>query len=170
MQGLSEQIKDHPRSSFEFRHNTQQNFAAWHRAQEKKKVIRNVTVMAVSLAVSVTAWYFKDSMYSYVFTEDGELRKKRNLALMSMIPIMIVMLLASAIHSCCVKMRHRLDDDEKRSTHPLELSDKAASIWNELSEPASAPSKKLVKENQATKKTEGQSNNKQSEDRKEDKE
>ena len=156
MQGLSDQIKEHPRSSFGFKHNAQQNFAAWHRAQEKKKVIRNVTAMAVSLVVVGISWYFKDSMYSYVFTEDGELRKKRRLALMSMIPLMIVMLLASASYSCCVKMRLRLEDDEKKSTHPLELSDKAASIWNELSELTSTSSKKPVKEDTETKKTEGQ--------------
>ena len=167
MQGLSEQIKEHPRSSFGFKHNAQQNFAAWHRAQEKKKVIRNVTVMAVSLIVIAISWYFKDSMYSYVFTEDGELRKKRRLALMSMIPIVIVMLLASAIYSCCVKMRHRLEDDEKKSTHPLELSDKAASIWNELSEPTT--SKKPVKEKQETKSVEAQSDKKQPEELGEDK-
>ena len=168
MQGLSEQIKEHPRSSLGFKHNAQQNFAAWHRAEERKKVIRNVTVIVVSLFVAGTAWYFKDSMYSYVFTEDGELRKKRRLALMSMIPIMIFMLLASAIYSCCVKMRHRLvQDDEKKSAHPLELSEKAASIWDELS---SAPSKKkLLEENKATKNSEGLSNKKQSEDQEENK-
>ena len=147
MQGLSEQIKEHPRSSLGFKHNAQQNFAAWHRAQERKKVIRNVTVMAVSLVVVGLSWYFKDSMYSYVFTEDGELRKKRRLALMSMIPIMVAMLLASAVYSCCVKMRHRLEDDEKKSTHPLELSNKAAS-------------KKPSKKNQQAKDTEGQSKKK----------
>ena len=146
MQGLSEQIKEHPRSSFGFKHNVQQNFAAWHRAQEKKKVIRNLTVMAVSMIMVGLTWYFKDSMYSYVFTEEGELRRKRRLALMSLIPIITFMLLAAAIYSCCVKMRHRLEDDEKRSNHPLELSDKAASIWKELSEPTSPSSKKPVKE------------------------
>ena len=148
MQGLSEQIKEHPRSSLGFKHNAQQNFAAWHRAQERKKVIRNVTVMAVSLVVVGLCWYFKGSMYSYVFTEDGELREKRRLALMSMIPIIVAMLLASAVYSCCVKMRHRLEDDQKKSTHPLELSDKAASIWKELSEPSGTSSKKPTKENQ----------------------
>ena len=107
MKGLSEQIKEHPRSSFRFKHNSQQNFAAWHRAEEKKKVIRNVTVIAVS-------W-------------KG------------------FMLLSAAIYSCFVKMRHRLQDDEKRSNHPLELSDKAASIWNELSEPISPSAKKPEK-------------------------
>ena len=146
MQGLSEQIKEHPRSSLGFKHNAQQNFAAWHRAQEKKKVIRNLTVMAVSLIMVGLSWYFKDSMYSYVFTEEGELRRKRRLALMSLIPIITFMLLAAAIYSCCVKMRHRLEDDEKRSNHPLELSDKAASIWNELSEPTGTSSKKPMKE------------------------
>ena len=84
MQGLSGQIKEHSRSSFGFKHNAQQNFAAWHRAQEKKKVIRNVTAMAVSLVVVGISWYFKDSMYSYVFTEDGELWKKRSLAFFSL--------------------------------------------------------------------------------------
>ena len=69
MQGLSEQIKEHPRSSFGFRHNAQQNFAAWHRAQEKKKVIRNLTVMAVSMIMVGLTWYFKDSMYSYVLID-----------------------------------------------------------------------------------------------------
>ena len=156
MQGLSEQIKEHPRSSFGFKHNAQQNFAAWHRAEEKKKVIRNMTVIVVSLIVVGMSWYFKDSMYSYVFTEDGELRKKRRLALMGMIPIMVAILLTSAIYSCCVKMRHRLADDEKKSTHPLELSDKAASIWNELSEPTSHLSEKPMKEKQQTKDSEGQ--------------
>ena len=157
MQGLSEQIKEHPRSSFGFKHNAQQNFAAWHRAEEKKKVIRNVTVMAVSLIVVGMSWYFKDSMYSYVFTEDGELRRKRRLALMSLIPIITFMLLAAAIYSCCVKMRHRLEDDEKRSNHPLELSDKAASIWDELSDPTITSPKKTVKEDTETKETdEGQ--------------
>ena len=146
MQGLSEQIKEHPRSSFGFRHNAQQNFAAWHRAQEKKKVIRNLTVMAVSMIMVGLTWYFKDSMYSYVFTEEGELRRKRRLALVSMIPIIVFMLLSAAIYSCCVKMRNRLEDDEKRSNHPLELSDKAASIWNELSETSSTSPKKPVKE------------------------
>ena len=170
MQGLSEQIKEHPRSSLGFKHNAQQNFAAWHRAQERKKVIRNVTVMAVSLVVVGLSWYFKDSMYSYVFTEDGELRKKRRLALMSMIPIMVAMLLASAVYSCCVKMRHRLEDDEKKSTHPLELSNQAASIWKVLSEPTSTSSKKQTKGNQQTTDTEGQSKKKQSEDQREDKE
>ena len=169
MQGLSEQIKEHPRSSLGFKHNAQQNFAAWHRAQERKKVIRNVTVMAVSLVVVGLSWYFKDSMYSYVFTEDGELRKKRRLALMSMIPIIVAMLLASAVYSCCVKMRHRLEDDEKKSTHPLELSNKAASIWEVLSEPTTS-SKKPTKVNQQTTDTEGQSKKKQSEDQREDKE
>ena len=72
MQGLSEQLKEHPRSSFGFKHNAQQNFAAWHRAQEKKKVFRNVSVMAVSLIVVGMTWYFKDSLNSYVFTDDGE--------------------------------------------------------------------------------------------------
>ena len=162
MQGLSEQIKEHPRSSLGFKHNAQQNYAAWHRAQERKKVIRNMTAVAVSLVVVGISWYFKNSMYSYVFTEDGELRKNRRLALMSMIPITIVMLLAptstsaGCIYSCCVKMRHRLEDDEKKSTHPLELSDKAASIWNELSEPTSTTSKKPVKEDTENKKNEGQ--------------
>ena len=158
MQGLSEQIKEHPRSSFGFKHNAQQNFAAWHRAQEKKKVIRNLTVMAVSMIMVGLTWYFKDSMYSYVFTEEGELRRKRRLALMSLIPIITFMLLAAAIYSCCcVKMRHRLEDDEKRSNHPLELSDKAASIWDELSEPTSTSTKKTVKEDAETKETdEGQ--------------
>ena len=170
MQGLSEQIKEHPRSSLGFKHNAQQNFAAWHRAQEKKKVIRNVTVMAVSLVVAGLCWYFKGSMYSYVFTEDGELREKRRLALMSMIPIIVAMLLASAVYSCCVKMRHRLEDDEKKSTHPLELSNKAASIWKVLSEPTSTSSKKQTKGNQQTTDTEGQSKKKQSEDQREDKE
>ena len=170
MQGLSEQIKEHPRSSLGFKHNAQQNFAAWHRAQERKKVIRNVTVMAVSLVVVGLSWYFKDSMYSYVFTEDGELRKKRRLALMSMIPIMVAMLLASAVYSCCVKMRHRLEDDQKKSTHPLELSNKAASIWKVLSEPTSTSSKKQTKGNQQTTDTEGQSKKKQSEDQRDDKE
>ena len=146
MQGLSEQIKEHPRSSFGFKHNAQQNFAAWHRAQEKKKVIRNVTVMAVSLIAVGISWYFKDSLNSYVFTDDGELRKKRRLALVSMIPIIVIMLLSAAVYSCCVKMRNRLEDDEKRSNHPLELSDKAASIWNELSETTSTSPKKPVKE------------------------
>ena len=170
MQGLSEQIKEHPRSSLGFKHNAQQNFAAWHRAQERKKVIRNVTVMAVSLVVVGLCWYFKGSMYSYVFTEDGELREKRRLALMSIIPIIVAMLLASAVYSCCVKMRHRLEDDEKKSTHPLELSNKAASIWKVLSEPTSTSSKKQTKGNQQTTDTEGQSKKKQSEDQREDKE
>ena len=169
VQGLSEQIKEHPRSSFGFRHNAQQNFAAWHRAEERKKVIRNVTVIVVSLLVAGTAWYFKDSMYSYVFTEDGELRKKRRLAVMGMIPIMVAILLTSAIYSCCVKMWHRLENDEKKSTHPLELSDKAASIWNELSEPTSHLSEKPMKEKQQTKDSEGQSKNKQPGDQKEGK-
>ena len=146
MKGLSEQIKEHPRSSFGFKHNAQQNFAAWHRAEEKKKVIRNVTVMAVSLIVVGMSWYFKDSMSSYVFTQDGGLRRKRRLALMSVIPITVFMLLSAAIYSCCVKMRHRLEDNEKRSNHPLELSDKAASIWNELSEPTNISTKKPVNE------------------------
>ena len=146
MQGLSEQIKEHPRSSFGFKHNAQQNFAAWHRAQEKKKVFRNVSVMAVSLIVVGMTWYFKDSLNSYVFTDDGELRRKRRLALVSMIPIIFFMLLSAAIYSCCVKMRNRLEDDEKRSNHPLELSAKAASIWNELSETSSTSTKKPVKE------------------------
>ena len=170
MQGLSDQIKEHPRSSLGFKHNAQQNFAAWHRAQERKKVIRNMTVMAVSLVVVGLSWYFKDSMYSYVFTEDGELRKKRRLALMSMIPIIVAMLLASAVYSCCVKMRHRLEDDEKKSTHPLELSNQPASIWKVLSEPTSTSSKKLKKSNQQTTDTEDQSTKKQSEDQREDKE
>ena len=170
MQGLSKQIKEHPRSSLGFKHNAQQNFAAWHRAQERKKVIRNVTVMAVSLVVVGLCWYFKGSMYSYVFTEDGELREKRRLALMSMIPIIVAMLLASAVYSCCVKMRHRLEDDEKKSTHPLELSNQAASIWKVLSEPTSTSSKKQTKGNQQTTDTEGQSKKKQSEDQREDKE
>ena len=146
MQGLSEQIKEHPRSSFGFKHNAQQNFAAWHRAQEKKKVFRNVSVMAVSLIVVGMTWYFKDSLNSYVFTDDGELRRKRRLDLMSVIPITVFMLLSVAIYSCCVKMRHRLEDNEKRSNHPLELSDKAASIWNELSEPINISPKKPVNE------------------------
>ena len=170
MQGLSEQIKEHPRSSLGFKHNAQQNFAAWHRAQERKKVIRNVTIMALSLVVVGISWYFKDNIYSYVFSEDGELRKKRRLALMLMIPIMVAILLTSAIYSCCVKMRHRLEDDEKKSTHPLELSDKAASIWNELSEPTGTSSKKPTKDNQQTKETEGQSKKKASADQKKDKE
>ena len=63
MQGLSEQIKEHPRSSLGFKHNAQQNFAVWHRAEERKKVIRNVIVIVISLVVAGTAWYFKDSMY-----------------------------------------------------------------------------------------------------------
>ena len=96
-----------------------------------------MTVIAVSLIVIGMSWYFKDSIYSYVITEDGELRRKRRLALMSIFPIIVFMLLSAAIYSCCVKMRHRLEDDEKRSNHPLELSDKAASIWNELSDPTS---------------------------------
>ena len=157
MQGLSDQIKEHPRSSLGFKHNAQQNFAAWHRAQERKKVIRNMIVMALSLVVMGISWYFKDTMYSYVFNQDGELRKKRRLALMAMIPLMVAVLLASAIYGCsvshrlmrisdAVKMRHRLEDDEKRSNHPLELSDKAASIWNELSEPTSISPKKPVNE------------------------
>ena len=75
MQGLSEQIKEHPRSSFGFKHNAQQNFAAWHRAQEKKKVIRNLTVMAVSMIMVGLTWYFKDSMYSYVFTGQIQVNK-----------------------------------------------------------------------------------------------
>ena len=104
--------------------------------------------MAVSMIMVGLTWYFKDSMYSYVFTEEGELRRKRRLALMSLIPIITFMLLAAAIYSCCVKMRHRLEDDEKRSNHPLELSDKAASIWNELSEPTSPSPKKAGMENQ----------------------
>ena len=166
MQGLSDQIKEHPRSSLGFKHNAQQNFAAWHRAQERKKVIRNVTIMALSLVVVGMSWYFKDNIYSYVFSEDGELRKKRRLALMLMIPIMVAILLTSAIYSCCVKMRHRLADDEKKSTHPLELSDRAASIWKELSEPTSTSSKKPTKENQQD--TEGQSKKKQEGDLKED--
>ena len=169
MQGLSDQIKEHPRSSLGFKHNAQQNFAAWHRAQERKKVIRNMIVMALSLVVMGISWYFKDTMYSYVFNQDGELRKKRRLALMSMIPIMVAMLLASAVYSCCVKMRHRLEDDEKKSTHPLELSDKAASIWNELSEPTGTSFKKPMKENQQTKDSEGQSKKKQPGDQSEDK-
>ena len=169
MKGLSEQIKEHPRSSFGFKHNAQQNFAAWHRAQEKKKVIRNLTVMAVSLIMVGLSWYFKDSMYSYVFTEEGELRRKRRLALMSLIPIITFMLLAAAIYSCCVKMRHRLEDDEKKSTHPLELSDKAASIWNELSEPTGTSSKKPMKEIEQNNDSEGQSKKKQPRDQNEDK-
>ena len=114
--------------------------------------------MAVSMIMVGLTWYFKDSMYSYVFTEEGELRRKRRLALMSLIPIITFMLLAAAIYSCCVKMRHRLEDDEKRSNHPLELSDKAASIWDELSEPTTSTStKKTVKEDTETKETdEGQ--------------
>ena len=114
------------------------------------------------------AWYFKDSMYSYVFTEEGEMRRKRRLALMSLIPIITFMLLAAAIYSCCVKMRHRLEDDEKKSTHPLELSNKAASIWKVLSEPTSTPFKKPTKENQQTTDTEGQSKKKQLEDQREE--
>ena len=88
---------------------------------------------------------------------------------MSMIPITIVMLLAAAIYSCCVKMRHRLEDEEKKSNHPLELSDKAASIWNELSEPTSTTSKKPVKEKQEAKNVEAQSDKKQPGELKEDK-
>ena len=179
MQGLSDQIKEHPRSSLGFKHNAQQNFAAWHRAQERKKVIRNMIVMALSLVVMGISWYFKDTMYSYVFNQDGELRKKRRLALMAMIPLMVAVLLASAIYGCsvshrlmrisdAVKMRHRLEDDEKKSTHPLELSDKAASIWKELSEPSGTSSKKPTKENQQTKDTEGQSKKKQPGNQKED--
>ena len=133
MQGLSEPIKEHPRSSFGFQHNAaQQNYPAWLRAEEMKQVIRNITIMMMSLVMVAVSWYLKDSVYSYVFTEDGELREKGRLALMSMIPIVITTVLASAIYSCCVKMGHRLEDDEKRSTHPLELSDKAAAIWNKL--------------------------------------
>ena len=77
---------------------------------------------------------------------------------MSIFPIIVFMLLSAAIYSCCVKMRHRLEDDEKRSNHPLELSDKAASIWDELSEPTTSTStKKTVKEDTETKETdEGQ--------------
>ena len=75
MQGLSEQIKELPRSSFGFKHSAQQNFAAWHRAQEKKKVIRNLTVMAVSMIMVGLTWYFKDSMYSYVFTGQIQVNK-----------------------------------------------------------------------------------------------
>ena len=145
IKGLSEQIKEHPRSSFGFKHNAQQNFAAWHRTEEKKKVIRNMTVMAVCLIVVGMSWYFKDSLHSYVFTSDGELRRKRRLALVSIIPIIVLMLLSAAVYSCCVKMRKRLEDDDKRSNHPLELSDKAASIWNELSEPTSPSPKKSEK-------------------------
>ena len=87
---------------------------------------------------------------------------------MAMIPITVAILLALAIYSCCVKMRHRLEDEEKKSTHPLELSDKAASIWKELSEPSGTSSKKPTKENQQTKDTEGQSKKKQPGNQKED--
>ena len=51
----------------------------------------------------------------------------------------------------------------------LELSDKAASIWNELSEPTSHLSEKPMKEKQQTKDSEGQSKNKQPGDQKEGK-
>ena len=71
---------------------------------------------------------------------------ERRLNLVSMIPIIVFMLLSTAIYSTCVKMRNRLEDDEKRANHPLELSDKAASIWNELSETSSTSPKKPVKE------------------------